>query len=66
MKTTSENREREKEYVDLILIKEGFFKDEEDYFQTMNKMFKGLAEAAKNGTIRKRGKRSRRSSAKKS
>ena len=64
MKTTSENRE--KEYVDPILIKEGFFKNEEDYFQTMDKMFKGLAEAAKNGTIQKRGKRSRRSSVKKS
>lgn len=56
----------EKVYVDPILIKEGFFKDEEDYVRTMDKVFKGLAEAAKNGTIQKRGKRSCRSSVKKS
>lgn len=33
-----------KEYVDPILIKEGFFTDEKDYVQTMDKMFEGLVE----------------------
>lgn len=43
-----------KEYVDPILIKEGFFDDEEDYVQTMDKIFKGLREAVDKGEIKKR------------
>ena len=42
----SQEQEREKVYVDPILIKEGFFDDEEDYVRTMDEMFKGLREAA--------------------
>ncbi len=45
MKTTNKNTE--KEYVDPILIEEGFFKDEEDYVRTMDKMFEGLRRATK-------------------
>lgn len=41
MKTT--NKDTEKEYVNPILIEEGFFKDEEDYVRTMDKMFGGFA-----------------------
>lgn len=43
-----------KEYVDPILIKEGFFDDEEDYVRTMDKMFKGLREAVDKGQIKRR------------
>ena len=43
-----------KEYVDPILIKEGFFDDEEDYVRTMDKMFKGLREATEKGKIKRR------------
>ena len=42
----SQEQEQERVYVDPILIEEGFFDDEEDYVRTMNKMFKGLREAA--------------------
>lgn len=45
-----------KEYVDPILIKEGFFDDEEDYVRTMDKMFEGLREAVDKGQIKKRKK----------
>ena len=43
-----------KEYVDPILIKEGFFDDEEDYVRTMDEIFKGLREAVDKGQIKKR------------
>ncbi len=63
MKTT--NKDLEKEYVDPILIEEGFFKDEEDYVRTMNKMFEGLRQATKNGTMAKQSEPSHRRSPKK-
>ena len=50
MSTTKKTRQ----YVDPILIKEGFFDDEEDYVQTMDKVFKGLQEAVDKGQIKKR------------
>ncbi len=45
---------RTEEYVDPILIKEGFFEDEEDYVQTMDEIFKGLQEAVDKGRIKRR------------
>ena len=42
------------EYVDPILIKEGFFENEEDYVQTMDEIFKGLREAVDKGQIKRR------------
>ena len=63
MKTTNKNPE--KEYVDPILIEEGFFKDEEDYVRTMNKMFEGLRRATKNGTMANQSEPSLRSPPKK-
>lgn len=52
MKITDESNE--KVYVDPILIKEGFFSDEEDYIRTMDKVFKGLREVAVKEKDRKR------------
>ena len=62
MKTTNKNPE--KEYVDPILIEEGFFKDEEDYVRTMNKMFEGLRQATKKGTMAKQSESSHRTPSK--
>ncbi len=63
MKTTNKNPE--KEYVDPILIEEGFFKDEEDYVRTMNKMFEGLRQTTKKETMAKQSKSLHRSPPKK-
>ena len=50
MSTTKNN----KEYVDPILIEEGFFIDEEDYVKSMDEVFEALREATEKGTIKKR------------
>ena len=56
MSSTKNSQKQEKEYVDPILIEEGFFDDEEDYVRTMDEMFRGLRKAAeKRQTKRKNG-----------
>ena len=50
MSSTKNSQKQEKEYVDPILIEEGFFDDEEDYVRTMDEMFRGLRKAAEKRT----------------
>ena len=55
MDTTKNKKEDKKEYVDPILIEEGFFADEEDYIRTMDEMFKGLRKAAEKRKAKRNG-----------
>jgi hypothetical protein len=59
------NKNTKKEYVDPILIEEGFFKDEEDYVRTMDKMFEGLRRATKKEAMAKQIEPSHRTPSKK-
>ena len=53
MSSTENSQKQEKEYVDPILIEEGFFDDEEDYVRTMDEMFRGLRKAAEKRKAKK-------------